>query len=255
MNIIALGTSGTYPRYGRACSGFLFADDPNFVLVDLGTGVLANLFRYIDPAELTGIILTHLHADHVLDIYPLRYYLQYGAASCRKIPVYAPAGAADVLHGFNPGNDDSEFLKTAFEFYELDSIQTRCGSNCLTLGSMRFYFARTRHLVPTFGVLCETYDGKKIGYTSDTSYSQELVNFFKGCNVLIAEAAYQGERGKENLHMTASEAGRFALECGVEKLYLTHIWPELDPRVSRAEAEDAFGREVVVLKEHMVIEI
>jgi ribonuclease BN (tRNA processing enzyme) len=255
LNIIALGTSGTYPRYGRACSGFLFADDPTFVLVDIGTGVLSNLFRYIDPSRLSAIIVTHLHPDHVLDLYPLRYYLQYSSNRQRKIPVYANSKASDVLHDFNPDDNNGEFLKTVFDFFEVEKIDSRDCKGCLTIGSLRFYFAPTKHLIKTYAVLCDTPEGKRIGYTSDTSYDENLIEFFKGCDILISEAAYQGKVGKENLHMTAFEAGKLARECGVKRLYLTHIWPELDPKISKAEAEKAFGSEVVILKEHMVIEI
>lgn len=248
MNVIALGTAGTYPRFGRACSGYLFADDPTFVQVDLGTGTLANLFRYLAPEKLTAIVITHLHADHVLDIYPLRYYLQYNHREVSdSIKVYAPQNASAVLHGFNPGKENNEFLTSVFEFKTIEEK--------LTIGSLSFSFKKTKHVVPTYAVLCENCEGKKVGYTSDTSYSEELVEFFKNCDVLICEAAYQGKEGIENLHMSAYEAGLFASEADVKKLYLTHIWPELDPSVSKKEAEDGFGSEVIILKEHMVIEV
>jgi ribonuclease BN (tRNA processing enzyme) len=248
LNIIALGTSGTYPRYGRACSGYLFADDPTFVQIDFGTGVLSNLFRYLDPENLSAIILTHLHADHVLDIYPLRYYLQYNHREKNgKIRVYSPQDAPEILHGFNPGKEERLFLEEVFEFRPIEDR--------LVIGSLSFSFKKARHVIPTFSLVCETGDGKKIGYTSDTSYADDLIEFFKESDVLICEAAYQGKQGIENLHMSAYEAGVFASKAGAKKLYLTHIWPELDPMVSKSEAEDGFGSEVVILKEHMVIEV
>lgn len=247
MNIVALGTSGTYPRYGQACSGYLFENDPTFVQVDLGTGSLANLFRHIDPAKLNGIILTHMHADHTLDIYPLRYYLQYNHRENNlKIPVYLPEGGDELLHAFNPGRDEGRFLESVFEFRTIDES--------ICIGSLRFYFQKTNHVVPTYALVCE-HEGRRVGYTSDTSYDEELADFFKGCEVLICEAAYQGEEGKPGLHMTAYEAGRFAAQAGVKRLYLTHIWPEFDPHVSLEQARKSFGGEVHILKEHMIVEV
>lgn len=254
MNVIALGTSGTYPRFMKACSGFLFADDPTFVLVDIGPGVLGNLFRYLDPFSLSAIVLTHLHADHVLDIYPLRYYLQYNGSKVeRKIPVYAEDRAPDVLHGFSPGADSSNFLEQVFEFRSIVDDGKEMGSRII--GSLNFSFMKTKHIIPTYAVRCETPEGKVIGYTSDTSYDDRLVEFFKNCDVLICEAAYQGDKGKDYLHMSAKEAGLFARQAAAKRLYLTHIWPELDPAISKREAEEAFGRSVCILRDHMIIEI
>lgn len=256
MNIIALGTSGTYPRFGRACSGYLIADDPVFVQIDLGTGALANLFRYIDPTNLSSIILTHMHADHVLDIYPLRYYLQYNhRENDGKIKVYLPEGGLEVLHRFNPGGDNGNFLESVFDFESIESFEKYGDDFSICIGSLYFRFRKTDHVIPAYAVVIENRAGRKVGYTSDTSYEESLIDFFKGCEILICEAAYQGEQGKKSLHMTAYEAGIFAREAGVKKLYLTHLWPELNPEVSKQDAEKTFGDEVIILKEHMVIEV
>ncbi len=244
---MALGTSGTYPRYRRACSGFLFEDDPTFVLVDVGTGVCSNLFRHLDPFSLTAILITHLHADHVLDIYPIKYYLKYNKKDMeRKIPVYIPEGGEDVLMSFKWGNEEGEYLREVYEFHNI--------GNTLTIGRFRFSFKKTKHVIPTYALVCESGE-KRAGYTSDTSWDDELIEFFKGCEVLISEAAYQGEEGKENLHMTAMEAGRLASLVGASRLYLTHIWPELDPSISLQEAKKEFSGSVEILKEHLIIEV
>lgn len=248
MKVIVLGTSGTYPRYGKACSGYLIEDDPTFVLSDLGTGALSNLFRHLDPFSLTSIILTHLHTDHSLDIYPLRYYLQYNNYGAKKrLPLYLPEGGKEVLQAFNPGKENEGYLENVFEFKKI-------GEQC-TIGSLRFNFMKARHVVPTYSFVCESSQGRRFGYTSDTSWDDGLVEFFKGCTVLVCEAAYQGEEGRDYLHMTALEAGRFAALAGVERLYLTHLWPELDPKKSLEDARKEFGGQVEILKEHLIIEV
>lgn len=250
MNIVALGTSGTYARYNRACSGYLIEQDPTFVMVDIGTGTLSNLFRHLDPMSLSALVITHLHADHVLDIYPMRYYIQYNLTEEQlkdsKIPIYVPEDGRQELHSFNPGNDDSFFLENTFEFNDIEEK--------IEIGSLRFEFIKTKHLITTYGLTCES-NGKKMGYTSDTPYDENLIDFFSGCQVLICEAAYQTEKGKENLHMSAREAGKFAAEVGTKRLYLTHIWPELDPHVSITEASKYFDGQIEAIKEHMVVEV
>lgn len=249
MKVIALGTSGTYARYGRACSGYLIENDPTFVQVDLGTGVLANMFRHLDPFALTAIVLSHLHADHSLDIYPLRYYLQYNESEGKHpIPLYVPPGGRDALERCKPENREDPFLDGVFVISEVDEGVE------LAPGTLRFRFLRTNHVVPTLALVCEA-EGKRVGYTADTSKDERLASFFAGCDVLICEAAYQGREGIGGLHLTAYEAGELGAAAGVGRLYITHIWPELDPSRSVAEASDAFGGPVEVLREHDIIEV
>ena len=71
MKVTVLGCTGSMGGPDAAASGFLVesgvgADDRAFVM-DFGPGVLGELQKYRDPAEL-DIVLTHLHADHCLDI-------------------------------------------------------------------------------------------------------------------------------------------------------------------------------------------
>ena len=44
-----------YPGPGRACSGFLVAHKDVRILLDCGTGVLANLQAHIAIEDLTGV--------------------------------------------------------------------------------------------------------------------------------------------------------------------------------------------------------
>lgn len=64
--VTALGTSAAFPGPNDACSGWLLQSEAANILVDCGTGVVANLQRFIDPAQLSAVIITHMHADHFL---------------------------------------------------------------------------------------------------------------------------------------------------------------------------------------------
>ncbi|MGH2527416.1 MAG: MBL fold metallo-hydrolase, partial [Actinomycetota bacterium] len=78
MKLIVLGASGTWPNPGSATSGYLVQHDGFNLWVDAGTGTLANLQRHIDLADIHGIVISHEHPDHFVDLYPCFYARHYG---------------------------------------------------------------------------------------------------------------------------------------------------------------------------------
>jgi len=68
--------------------------------------------------------------------------------------------------------------------------------------------------------------GRKIGISGDTRPSNELIAFFKNCDLLIFESTFQIseiEKAKESFHSTASEAAILAKSSSVHRLCLTHF--------------------------------
>ena len=88
-------------RTRRPAATSLEADDGGRtwrILLDLGSGALGALQRYADPLAIDAVFLSHLHADHCLDLcgyYVLRRYHPDGHQPL--IPVWGPAGTADRM--------------------------------------------------------------------------------------------------------------------------------------------------------------
>ena len=73
--------------------------------------------------------------------------------------------------------------------------------------------------------------GRKIGISGDTRPTEELIDFFKGCDVLVFESTYSEDKKQkaiENWHSTAAEAATVAKNAGVRKLFLTHFSARYD---------------------------
>jgi ribonuclease BN (tRNA processing enzyme) len=248
--VIVLGGSGTYPSPGSACSGYLFRSPTTRLWVDCGPGSFGNLQRHVKPGELTGIVLTHLHLDHVVDLYPFLYAIRYGpeAGEPSGLPVYAPAGAADFLGrlaSLDPGGDPT--FGGYLAFHEIGE------SVIATIGDMELRFCRTRHPVETYAVRVTT-NAQAVAYTADTGPSQAVTNFVWGANLLIAEASFQrSSKEKAELHMTATEAGAMATQACVSQLLLTHLGPGLDPAASLEQARREFRGEVGVASDNLRI--
>ncbi|MHB0976601.1 MAG: MBL fold metallo-hydrolase [Candidatus Aquicultorales bacterium] len=228
MELTIVGSSAAYPTPDRASSSYLITGDGRSLLVDIGGGSLRNLPKHIRPELLGGLLVTHLHQDHFLDIYPLYYYLKYEVSPVRRLPVFAPRGALEAL-GCLLGEDGADQLSSLFDFRSLRAGRMEIGGFDIGLGKMK-------HVEETFGVRIEEADGS-IAYTSDTGYSAEVVAFASGAGLLLCEATLiEPVPGVD--HLTFEEAGRLASEARVGRLVLTHIWPSLDHRAAR----DAAGK-------------
>ena len=88
MRVTVLGGSAAGPSAGAGCSGYLIQDGDSAIVIDLGPGTLIELKKHVDPRRLDGIVLSHVHLDHTLDIGALRYSLKYSPS-----PAQAPVAA------------------------------------------------------------------------------------------------------------------------------------------------------------------
>ncbi len=95
MRITVLGCSGSVSGPDSPASGYLLTapDTPPLVL-DFGPGVLGALQRFADPGEVS-VLLSHLHADHCLDLPGLLVWRRYHPNPPKgRALVYGPSDTA-----------------------------------------------------------------------------------------------------------------------------------------------------------------
>jgi ribonuclease BN (tRNA processing enzyme) len=239
IHIRVVGSSPSVQRPGRACSCYFLRTRAAAVLLDLGSGALGNLRLVIDYPKIDAVIVSHMHADHFLDVIPLRYGLKYGP-SWRDSPMalWLPPGGSKMLRSlcaaFAP-ESPQDFLDEVFEVREYDPARP------LEINDLRLRFARTRHYIETYAVRAER-DSVSIVYSSDTAPCDDVVEHARGCSLFLCEATLglgteDGERG----HLSAQEAGQLAARAGVDRLVMTHYSDVYPPESLVAAARRTFS--------------
>ena len=238
MQLIVLGSNGTYPTAGRPASGYLVSDAKTRLWMDAGPGTYLALCNEMDPTEIDGVILSHRHPDHCSDFFALYHALAYGPSSREPVPVVCPPGLADDLSAFL---HDPPTLGSVFRFV------TSTGGDTVRLGTMNVSMALSNHPPPTLAPRI-TVNGRALTYTADTGPSAALIEHAKGSDLLLAEAGSgSGGSGRPYpFHMTGSEAGVMAVSAGVGRLVLTHIPAYVDPGQVLQEAESEFQGRVTL---------
>ncbi len=264
MRIRILGKSPSWQDAGGACSGYLIQDGETTLLLDCGNGVFGKLRRHVDYVDVHAVVLSHLHADHFLDLVPFSYALTYaprqqpvpvppwpGTPAPARPALHAPAGARDVFRRVVGawGNDD--LVENAFDLREYATQDE------VHAGSLRLRFAEVPHYVPTHAVeVRSTHGGGRLTFGADHRPSPELIEFARGTDLLLIEATLpRPERAGPRGHITPAEAGEHALAAGAGRVVLTHISDELDGDWAVQEASRTFGGPVELAREDAVYEL
>lgn len=246
MELILLGTSAAHPTVERASSGYLISKGDTKVLVDMGSGVVRNLMRWTDPRKLSAIVISHLHQDHFIDIYPLYYYLAFHESENLPLDVYAPEGAREFVLRILPSRSEVGF-DAVYRFKTLSDREV------FKVGDLELQSIAVKHNMEAYG-LRVTSEAQTISYTADTDYTEVLYEIAANSDVFISEATKQ-EDYKDVLHLTAAQAGMIASKAGAKKLILTHIWPDFDPSKSKQMAEDNYDGPVIIAEDNMLVPI
>lgn len=252
MQITVLGKSPSWEDAGGACSGYLVRQDGYALLLDCGNGVFAKLREVHDYADVDAVLISHLHADHFLDLVPFSYALIHGPrrrAGGARTRLHVPAGGAALFRRVvgNWGSDD--LIEQAFELHEYDA------GHELELGPLRARFCEVPHYTRTFAVDLSNGRGR-LTYSADCGPNPALVALAGHTDLLLIEATLPAaESDAERGHMTAREAGEHGRRAGARRLVITHISDELDTELAVRQASEGYGAGAELAREGVVYEI
>ncbi len=235
MRLTVVGCSGSGPGPASPASCYLLeasAGERTWRLViDLGSGSLGRLQRHLDPVGLDAVLLTHLHADHFLDLAGLYVIHRYRPGGGRRPPirVVGPADTARRVALAYYGREVSMAGQFAFE--------TLADGAPFDVGPFRVTPRRTEHPIEAYGFRVEA-DGRVLGFTGDTDTCPSLGPLLRDADLALADSAFvDGRDAERGIHLSGSRAAEAALAAGgVERLMLTHIPAWNDPEVCRAQA-------------------
>ncbi|MEQ6901320.1 MBL fold metallo-hydrolase [Nocardioides sp. YIM 152588] len=241
VRVTIVGCSGSYPGPDSPASCYLVqaadADDPDRVwslVLDLGNGALGALQRYVDPLAIDAVLISHLHADHCVDMtsyYVLRKY--HPSGSQPRIPVWGPKGTPSRLANAydlprKPG------MREEFEFTAFDGEP-------FTVGPFSVEAAEVDHPVPAWAMRVSAH-GKVVAYSGDTGPTPALVEIATDADLFLCEASFRdGDDNPPNLHLTGVEAGETATKADARRLVVTHVPPWHDAPTMLAEARSSYS--------------
>lgn len=234
-----IGCRAGSPTYGNPASGTLLTTSEGTILIDCGPGVLVNLTEQ-EVENLIGVIISHRHADHCLDLMALAYRVLFPSLQ-KPIPLFGPPSLLEMIKSYDDlfGIPSLPTLKrpiaTAFSFSPVIP-----GDSFTVAGSFIFETALMHHPVETMAVKSVDFN---VVVTADGSYTEGLQKLCTGCDILIAEATYPDDEGRhleEHGHMTAAVCASLAKKAEVKHLIVTHLSDPADSEVTIAKVKKLF---------------
>jgi len=252
MKLTVLGKSPAWQDAGGACSGYLIEDEQTLVLLECGNGVFAKLRVHAEYDRVAAVVISHMHADHFLDLVPFSYALTLSPRGRqarederpRPLLIAPPGGRATIRNVVGSWGSES-LVETAFELAEYDPDET------VAVGSLRFRFLEVPHFTRTFAVeVTSASDGGRITHGADCRANDALIEFARDTDLLMVEATLdEPDPDPDAGHMTPAEAGELGRRAGAARVVLTHISDEIDSEWALREGSAAFGGSLEIAQE------
>jgi len=214
--LIFLGTSNAIPDETHENTHMVLVGETRTILIDCVNSPILRLQKAgVDFNNLTDLILTHFHPDHVSGV-PQLLMNMWLMGRRRPLNIYGLHYTLDRMEdlmGFYGWAEWPDFFPVAFYRLPAQEMVTVLESDEMTI-----YSSPVRHMIPCIGLRFEFKPKDKVlTYSCDTEPCAEVIRLAEGADVLIHEAA-----GALLGHSSAAQAGDVARQAEVGALYLVH---------------------------------
>ncbi len=208
--ITFLGTADALSEGGFGNSAYFVESDLCTFAVDFGpTALWACNREGCDIDALDAVYFTHFHGDHMGGVAQLLLALQFQVNRTRPLQIFGPSGVAKQVQSLVELSYGSLWRKLSYpiEFIEYSESSVE--------------FIRAQHGHSEAVSLAFELDGRRVVFTGDTGWTNELCSFVQGTDVLICEASevFAGN----SAHLSIQELVQNRALLNVSALYLTHM--------------------------------
>lgn len=227
----------------------LQGDRGSTILIDCGSNPLPKLAQMgVGANDLTALILTHFHPDHVSGL--MIMLMQLWLRERRKpLPIYGLhhclQRAEEVMR--------AAMWETWPTFFDVQFrvVPEREGMPVLEDDDFQITAWPTAHYIPTIGLrVAIKPDGRVLSYTSDTAPLPSLKHLAQSAALLVHEAT-----GETPGHSSAAQAGQTATAAEVERLVLIHYDVRRSPEELIGEAQTTYSGPIEVAQDGEVYTI
>jgi ribonuclease Z len=275
MQVVLLGTGCPQVHPDRFGPASLARAGGRQFLIDCGSGVTQRLVAAgSSGAALDAVLLTHLHSDHVVDLYQL-IISSWHQGRDRPQRIFGPAGTrafADATMELWRSEREARIAwerRPSTAALELDVVEFEEGVIWDGAGvRIAAFEVDHRPVQPAFGFRFEA-DGCRVAFSGDTTVCDNLIAWAKDVDLLVHECfihqemlARRGGRADQGLqnvaayHTSSSAVGKVAGRAGARLLVLNHFVPvAFDRAALLGEVTAEFAGPVVIGEDLLTIDV
>jgi len=275
MQLMLLGTGCPkvdHKRFGP--SNLVFTKNTS-ILVDCGSGVSQRLEEAkVSTANIDALVLTHLHSDHVVDLYQL-IISSWHSYRTKQWKIYGPKGTRKFVSNIMDAWEDERQLRIKYEkrssiaAFNLTVTEFKEYGKINIKDIMLEYFT-VDHQPVKYAYGFNFYNNKKkLTISGDTKPCENLMKYAQLTDVLLHEVFIEGEiqkikkmRSSKTLHNVkayhtlSSMVGKVAKLSRCKKLVLTHFVPtQFDEKKLKEIVKKDFGKYPVIGKDLLRITV
>lgn len=228
----------------REAGGLYFHVDDTKIIIDPGVNTF---YKYIHTYEdkIDGIILSHIHIDHSNDLNIFVELMTNGGEE-KQGTLILPKQAIEekVLFPYvKEFPKNLEVLKANTE-YKIKDIKITSS-------------IEHRHGIDNYGFKIKTKE-HVIGLVTDTAYFPELLDSYKGCDILIMNVPYHIQDKPKPKHLDIRNTEEFIKAIQPKKVILTHFGSNIlnsNPKLLAEELSKKYDIDVIAAEDNMILEL
>ena len=248
--VIILGSAFSIPDENHENTHMVVVGKEQTVMIDCVGSPIPRLHHAgIGYDQVTELILTHFHPDHVSGV-PTLLMDMWLLGRKNPLAIYGLDHTLDRVEkmmGFYDWDSWPNFFPVIFHRVPEEEMALLFDTNEMTV-----YSSPVKHWIPTLGLRFEFKDPRQVmAYSCDTEPGPQMVKLAEKSDILIHEAT-----GLSQGHSSARQAGSIGAQAGAKALYLIH-YPTggFNPEPLIFEASEVFNGPVKLAKDFMVLEV